>query len=122
MNAAAASCALGPMPSHSCTRAACFASQASKYDVLTVAAAAPPVLASAALPAAAAALPAGLDPYLESHSSQPPQVVSDLIQASLSHDWKAVHAHVGAGRLTSQAGTTVHVYLSVPACLKQAGP
>lgn len=38
---------------------------------------------------------AGLDPYLESHSSQPPQVVHDLIQASLEHDWAAVHSQVG---------------------------
>lgn len=39
---------------------------------------------------------AGLDPYLESMSSAPPKVVQDLIQASLNHDWKAVHAQVSS--------------------------
>jgi hypothetical protein len=50
---------------------------------------------------------AGLDPYLESHSSQPPQVVHDLIQASLDHDWKAIHAQVGASKaFLCEAGQT----------------
>lgn len=50
---------------------------------------------------------AGLDPYLESHSSQPPQVVHDLIQASLEHDWAAVHAQVGTQPL-GVTGNAVH--------------
>lgn len=34
----------------------------------------------------------GLDPYLEQISTPPSQVVQDLIQASLSNDWKDAHA------------------------------